>query len=351
VASFRIAAPQNSSIYGLYLQKDEIWLEPPYQRMGEVWNVGKKQLLIDSLLNEFDIPKLYFHDFYPAESVTGHDYRYAIIDGKQRLNAVWGFIEGEFALGAIELLNQPNVDIKGMTYGELGETHPRIKAQFDATLLPVVTVITQDTELIEEMFSRLNEAVPLNAAEQRNAFGGPIPPVVREVSKHPFMEEIVPFSNNRYRHFDLVCKFLLLEEADGLTDLKKEYLDEFVKNFRDRDAGEAKYLQGEVEETFDVMREVFVKKDELLQTIGMFTLHYLIYGGLSGEPWARDVPRRLLKEFEDARLENRVIAQDGVGKASYDLLEFDRFAQSPNDRVALEFRLGVLLEWLAPRMQ
>jgi hypothetical protein len=351
VAGFRIASPQNSSIYGLYLQKDEIWLEPPYQRMGGVWDMGKKQLLIDSLLNEFDIPKLYFHDFYPAESVAGHDYRYAIIDGKQRLNAVWGYIEGDFALGEIELINQPDVDISGLTYGELGETHPRVKAQFDATLLPVVTVITQDTELIEEMFSRLNEAVPLNAAEQRNAFGGPIPAVIRRVSGHPFMEENVPFSNNRYRHFDLVCKFLLLEDADELTDLKKEYLDEFVKDFRSRTLEEAEYLGGEVEETFDVMRDVFLKKDELLQTIGMFTLHYLIYGGFSGEPWGREVPRRLLKEFEDARAENRTIAQDGIGKASYELLEFDRLAQSPNDRVALEFRLGVLLNWLSPRMQ
>jgi len=351
VVNFRIGRPENSSVYSLYLDRDEIWLDPPYQRLGGIWSVEKKQLLIDSLLNDFDIPKLYFHDFYPAESHQGREFRYAIIDGKQRLNAIWSFIDGEFALGDdVVLLNQPDIDVKGLTYAELGEQHPRLKAAFDARNLPVVTVMTQDTELIEEMFSRLNEAVPLNAAEKRNAFGGPIPDMIRKISDHKFLTDAVPFSNSRYRHFDLICKFLLLQDEVAVTDLKKEYLDGFVKGFRNRKTSEAQALRNEVENTFETMRGVFLSSDDLLSRIAMFILFYLLYAELTPVSWSSQVPRKLLVEFEATRQKNRKIAADDVAKASYELLEFDRLSQSPNDKVALEYRLDVLLRWLKPRM-
>lgn len=351
MVNFRIGRPENSSVYSLYLDREEIWLDPPYQRLGGIWTRETKQLLIDSLLNDFDIPKLYFHDFYPAESHQGRDFRYAIIDGKQRLNAIWGFIDGEFALSEnVELLNQPDIDVSGLTYSELGELHPRLKAAFDARNLPIVTVMTQDTELIEEMFSRLNEAVPLNAAEKRNAYGGPMPEVIRHLSQHAFLENAVPFPNSRYRHYDLVCKFLLLEDKCEVTDLKKEYLDEFVKEFRERDNKEARQLKKRVKDTFDRMNGVFIAKDELLSRIGMFVLFYLLYADLTDVKWASQVPRSLLEDFEEAREENREIAADDVSVARYELLEFDRLAQSPNDKVALEYRLKVLLDWLEPRM-
>ena len=33
--NYRVAQMPNSTVLGLYLQKDELWLEPPYQRAGE----------------------------------------------------------------------------------------------------------------------------------------------------------------------------------------------------------------------------------------------------------------------------------------------------------------------------
>jgi hypothetical protein len=39
------------------------------------------------------------------------------------------------------------------------------------------------------MFSRLNEAVPLNAAEKRSAIGGPMALAIREISEHSFFNE------------------------------------------------------------------------------------------------------------------------------------------------------------------
>ena len=44
---------------------------------------------------------------------------------------------------------------------------------------------------------------------------------------YPFFSENLPFSNKRYRHYDLVTKFLRWSEADGPTDVAKINPDEW----------------------------------------------------------------------------------------------------------------------------
>src|SRR3954451_3981645 len=73
--------------------KSEINPKPQYQR-GEVWKLPEKQLLIDSILNGFDIPKIYLNKI-----TSGHQYQYDVADGQQRLIAIWNFCENEYQLG------------------------------------------------------------------------------------------------------------------------------------------------------------------------------------------------------------------------------------------------------------
>ncbi len=106
----------DSTVMMLYLDRNRIFLEPEYQRQGEVWNTYKKQLLIDSLINSFDIPKLYFHEFDKALRLDGALRKYAIVDGKQRLTAIWDFMDGKFPLSdEIEYLRDPRVKLKELT--------------------------------------------------------------------------------------------------------------------------------------------------------------------------------------------------------------------------------------------
>ncbi len=71
-------------------------IDPDYQRMGDIWTLDKKQLLIDSIINDFDVPKIYFHDLRAYDKKS--KYEFSIIDGRQRLEAVWAFIDGDFPL-------------------------------------------------------------------------------------------------------------------------------------------------------------------------------------------------------------------------------------------------------------
>src|SRR4051794_37446650 len=70
----------------------KIDMDPPYQRRGRLWSDADKAYLIDSILNGFDVPKVYIADFTWGDSpLNAEKLPYAIIDGKQRLEAVFDF--------------------------------------------------------------------------------------------------------------------------------------------------------------------------------------------------------------------------------------------------------------------
>lgn len=342
---FKLASLQQSSILNMYSERDYIQLDPPYQRLGDIWPLEKKQLLIDSILNEFDLPKIYFHEFTPPQTIDGKRYQYAIIDGKQRLTTIWGFIDGEFALADdFAYLHDESKDMRGLSYNELAQKHPLMKANFDAVSLPIVTMQTEETELIEEMFSRLNEAIPLNAAEKRNAFGGPMPQAIRKLSRDTLFVRNLPFSNNRYRHFDLAAKFLYLQSEDKLTDTKKIYLDQFVRDFRGKEIAEVQSLVSKCEYIINSMSEIFVANDPLLRSVGTNVLYYWLFCNSLKEGWFKKLSRQTLLNFEEMRSANRKLAEQNLPAANYELIEYDRLVQSPNDAVAMQFRYRVLEE-------
>lgn len=343
----RIYPLKTSTVYVMYSERENIELDPEYQRNSDIWTKESKQLLIDSILNEYDIPKIYFHEFVEPKRDGSRVYNYAIIDGKQRLQAIWDFIDGAFALSDdFRYLQDENVKAGGLSYNDLAVEYPRLKIRFDGAALPIVAIQTDDLELIEDMFSRLNQAEPLNAAEKRNAFPGPMPRAIREVAQHPFFVTKVPFSNRRYQHFDVVAKFLYLEHHDKITDTKKPYLDEFVRSFRGKDATAVTPLSDNVRRVLDRMTPIFLNNDKLLSSVGMAITYYLVFQDEKVAGGEVVVTRAALLAFNEQRRLNREAAAQDIAQANYYLLTFDRHSQSPNDPTALEFRCTVLLNYL-----
>lgn len=353
---FRISPMQDSSILYIYSIRDTIQIDPSYQRMSDIWPLEKQQLLIDSIINGFDIPKLYFHEFVPLNIIKKKSYRYAIIDGKQRLQAIWKFINNDFALpDDFEYIEDDKVNLSGMTYSDIANKHPLIKIRFDSKTLPITTVQTNDIEFIEDMFSRLNEAMPLSAPEKRNAFGGPLPKLIRQLARNTFFKEKLPFTNSRYRHFDLATKFLYFELTNDFTDTKKKSLDDFVKNFEEQletrqldsqhPENEAKRLFNSSQRVLSKMAKFFVTKDELLSSVGTVVLYYFLFKFEGHEPWFSKLTRGTLMKFNELRAENRKRAEEN-GDSDFRLLEYDRMVQGPNDSSYMKYRYEVLLNYL-----
>jgi len=354
---FSLGKYPQSSLLVVYSERAEIELDPEYQRISGIWTREKRQLLIDSLVNGFDVPKLYFHEFVPHKQKGGKKYRYAIVDGKQRLQTIWDFIDGDLPLAEdFKYLRDDSVKAGGLDYPSLAKKYPQIKARFDGTPIDIITIRTDDIELIEDMFSRMNEAVPLNAPEKRGALGGPMPAAIRKVASHAFFAKHVPFPDARYRHRDLAAKFLYIEFEDNIPNTKKSYLDGFVKQFRkwhkdgDKRAtpSAVSTLVGKVDKTLALMGSVFVVSDSLLRQVGMITLYFHLYRQVNSNKVGQ-VDRQMLVRFERDRDKNRELVEEtGEADKRVDtkLLEFDKHSQTPNDAYAIRIRLRILLQYL-----
>lgn len=348
----RINPLRNSSILRIYSERQQILNDPDYQRMPGIWNLEKRQLLIDTIINDFDMPKLYLHEFPEVRELEdGRKIKYAIIDGRQRLETIWAFIEGEFALADdFYFYDDPTIQAKGMTYLDLSVRYPELKTRMDSHTLPIIAVGTDDLDLIEELFSRLNEAVPLNAAEKRNAMGGPMATVIREVADHQFFGRNVPFSNQRYQHREVSAKFLLLTKVENVGDTKKAYLDQLVRQLHGSDKQrEAEDIGIRARLVLDSMHQVFIDRDPLLKTQAMTVIYYLLFKSALANGIVSNITRRKLNQFESMRIENKDVAEVEIAEANYGLLEFDRMSlQGSNDGVSIRFRLEVLSAYIFP---
>ncbi len=257
-------------------------------------------------------------------------------------------MDGGFPLSDdIEYLRDPKIKLKGLKYEQLREEHLAIHARFTGRTLSVITIRTGDIDLIEDMFSRLNEAVPLNAAEKRNAFGGPLPVAIRELVKEQFFTAKVTVSSSRYRHHDLACKLLYLEYQGHASETKKSTLDEFVQDFAKKQLKKrTQELLAAVRAILTSMSAIFKSADPLLKSPGTVVVYFLLFRELPTHAASPKLKRRDFDAFEGKLKDNRKVAESDLSKADWELLEYDRLSQTPNDASAIEFRLKTLRKHL-----
>jgi hypothetical protein len=325
--------------------RNHIDLEPDYQRRGEIWPLSKRALLIDSILNGLDIPKFYLADFaLDNTTLNTKRKRYAVIDGKQRLLAIFAFIDDKLVLDDDCVLKEAKASLKGLNYSGLKAKYPRAAERFEQFRPMVMSVVSDDTERIEELFVRLNLAVPPNGAEVRNAMPGIIPKLIRRIADHPFFTECIRFSVNRYEDRNTAAKLLLIEDRGGPQSLKKADLDKFAKGAAKPSPKDKTYVAAaaRVEAVLDRMVDCFQKRDLLLDAAGRVPVYYWVVRGL-GQRRPRDLRNRFL-EFERTVKENRDLVKAGHEPADAELLEFSRWRWSPNDEAAVKSMCQLMSE-------
>lgn len=361
MARFRMYPLRTNNVLQLYEWKDQIDLDPPYQRLS-IWDPRKQQCFIDSVINGFDIPKLYLHQISPASPKT-KQYKYAVIDGKQRLSSLWEFMSNRLPLADdFVFFDDETIAAAGATYEDLMLRFPRLRARFDSFDVPITVVQTDDTSFIDDLFARLNIQVPLSAPERRNALGGPLPFLIRKIGLHDFFTGSVRIRNNRLQHFDLSAKFLYLTRVNEIQSTKKKALDDFVAEFRryrdDRrpeaspeqlDALEAKTVS-----ILDKMKGFFDLNDWLLVSQGRVTLYFHIFrihkNANRSVPFSRHMLEQLNDDLTAARKKSqRVVAgaRETTTELEQILILFDREKQSPNDAGAIKRQYDYMKEYFA----
>jgi hypothetical protein len=249
-------------------------VRPPYQRKS-VWGTGKQQALLDSLFRRYYIPRLVLREVRLGESRLVRE----VVDGQQRITTVQRFFADELRLPSS--LNSFNKGLGGAKYSELP---PDIRKFVDKSLKLDVDIIknidnprnSEHQRIATEIFWRLQQGESLNFMEVAHArLSSPVrnflvkyadditfdyatyKPVDENPDKHPFFD-LIERGNDRMQHLSLMGRLLLIEKADGPTDVRDKLLATLID--------ETQRAEGVGDESYEKEKEAI----SLLRTLGTF---------------------------------------------------------------------------------
>lgn len=331
---FKVQSHTTRTLSWWHKQSSKIDFSPTYQRKGNLWGDRDKAFLIDSILNEFDLPKIYIADFTILNTALNtKNLPYAVIDGRQRLESIFQFFEDELRLNPdFRLFAKPQLSLGGMKYSELRSKHPEVSEIFEEFNLDVMSVITDDAEKIKDLFVRLNKSKALTGAELRNAMAGIVPDLIRNLADRSFFKETIRFSIERGQDYNAAAKFLFIEYRGGFVDLKKRNLDQFVKDGAQTDDPERYYDAAyRAKEVVEKLSQAFQRRDILLSAQGLLPLIYQL-AKLAITPTEL---REYLSDLDVRRKENQKIVKVDAPLANPALLAFESNVRNVNDQGSL----------------
>lgn len=196
-----------------YKKNGMLAANPEYQR-GTVWKEAQQKKLIDSLLRGYPIPAIYLHHIKKDMGKFGRD-DLEIIDGQQRLNAIYLYVEGAFPLfDPLEdeekarfpaFIKEQPCPWAGKRFEDLTD---ELREEFLGTKINISMIETDNSNEVRDLFVRLQAGAPLNHQETRDAWPGNFTelilklggkPEVARYQGHPFFRTVMRLKPDRDR--------------------------------------------------------------------------------------------------------------------------------------------------------
>ncbi|BAJ02073.1 DUF262 domain-containing protein [Shewanella violacea] len=227
-------------------------LQPDFQR-GSVWSPPKQKKLVDSILRGWQVP--------PVHVIRTEEYSLEVLDGQQRLRAVYDFMNNEFKIkGDFEPIDSSIEELNGLYYKQLPEP---IKRKLDFYSIRMLEVYDYEPGETGELFNRLNQSLNLTAAEKRNAQIGVTRTQIKSLSV--LMHNVgldtafIGFSNTRMAYDDLFAKLSTYLEKRNIR--AKVTDSELYEQYRNAIPYDDKIIES-IEYTLRLLSEV---KQELIE--------------------------------------------------------------------------------------
>ncbi|KJD31056.1 hypothetical protein PW52_16850 [Tamlana sedimentorum] len=218
------------------VSEEAINIKPTYQRRDR-WDVPRQSALIESFLLNIPVPPIYL-----AEDEYG---KYSVIDGKQRITAIYNFINQGMELESLEKFKE----LEGYTFNELpAQLNNALKIR---PYLRVITLLKQsDPNLKYEVFNRLNTGgIKLLPQEIRNAaYEGEFNRLLIKLSENSFLVKQFNINSEKERlqskvykemiDLEYVLRFFTLRSTwNSFSGNMKNELDNFMRNHQQVDSG------------------------------------------------------------------------------------------------------------------
>ena len=245
-----------SSMYGI---RAAINTNPDYQRPA-VWSSSQKQLLVDSILRGYDVPKFYWRQ------VSKKPVSYDVVDGQQRIRAICEFCDGKYGLPK-DADPIDGFDVKGIKHDALPH---ELRIKWDTYNLDIVVMDGSDEDETREMFLRLQNGTSLKAQEKRNAMPGNMRDFVKTLSTHPLFS-VCGFSNSRYVYDQVAAQMVLVELSGGPCNVKNADLNRMYENNKDFDPNGVKARK--CRRVLDFLYTAFPNKTPELERFNLISLY------------------------------------------------------------------------------
>lgn len=213
------------------LENGELILDPDYQR-NDILSPKEMSKFIESIFIGCVIPEIQLFSF--------EDDILEVIDGKQRLSSIIGFLDNKYMLEGLEEIPELN----GFFYKDLSITLKRKLRNYS-----IHSRISYDSEKIDKykIFIRLNKgSKTLNSQEVKNCvYSGRLMNKIKYISNLDLVKEMIPIDNTRMDRDEVIlrilsfsycynkkwsnssqCTIMFLEEYKNSSD---KMLDEFEK--------------------------------------------------------------------------------------------------------------------------
>jgi Protein of unknown function DUF262/HNH endonuclease len=306
---------------------------PDYQR-PPVWSRKQKQLLMDTILRNYDIPKFYWRSVKRSDGI-----QYEVIDGQQRLRAIWEFAADGYPL-AKDIDPVKGFNVSGSVFSQLP---PEVMEVFDTYSLDVVVVTdaqedAQEDE-VRDMFLRLQNGTTLKAQEKRNAMGGAMRDFVKDIASHTFFENC-KFTNARFTYDHVASQCILIELKGGPANVKDSDLNKmYSENVSFDSKGN---VAKKVKRTFDFLLQAFPEKTPELERYNAINLYCIASTLIDGYVW-KDLAKTLANWFIAFETMRRANEEGPEEDRDPSLIEYRRLtSQSTDAEESIKMRVEIL---------
>lgn len=311
--------------------RGEINLNPAWQR-GPAWSPARRALLIDSILRDMDVPKIYLRLLPP-----GGLYRYEAVDGQQRLRAIWDFweapVDGEplkgYALHSPDAL--PPIDGHVVADQRFPALDDSLKQRFLHFKMGIGEIVESTNDEITTLFARLQMGMPLNPAELRNADLGPMRNVIQLMAaSHEFFAG-TNIKDVRTKHFDFASYAFAIAASMGERDMKAPDLRQLQREYNAQPLEVLTDLSARVGDALNILAEVDTLAAYRIDRKWLFVDLMLLVLKMHAAGKAIDVTRftKAYDRFEERRRE--------YTSSPDDLLRTRRKDAMPNDRALYDY--------------
>ena len=255
----------------MYDNTDNLSMDAEMQRGSGQW-IGrgyemKRSLLVNSLLNAYPIPPLYFQ----KTTTNANEIIFSVLDGKQRLTTLFDFIDGKYPLHP----ETPSAKFDDETYELADKYFSDLNIECQEEILRYKFLIyCFDEDLISEIFFRLNSGVALSGGQKSISLVDlKTAKFVKSILNDKFFSQICTFSVLQRRRGDDLCALmqgmLLLDYKYGLYELQTISENDVMKYAGTIKNNYSEEQKNRLYDIIDYLEKVFPEKDKMLKKINI----------------------------------------------------------------------------------